>query len=135
MDGFKIPKACIALIALGATAGSTSVSEPIDCMRFSYLSLDVYGSSVAATSNRPSVLKLTESDSTDATTFADIVELVGDGTGGFIIPAWHTNSATRKVVKMSVDLRARKRFLRLSVSPRVQQDFVVVANLLAGEVT
>src|SRR3954471_20277831 len=92
MRSFAPPKSVIALVALATTNGSTSVSEPIDCVGYSYLSLDVYGSPIAAASNRPTGLKL------------------------------------------AVDCRARKRWLKLSVSPRTTQDFFAIANLMHGEI-
>ena len=129
-----IPKSVIALNTLGATNGA-SVTGNIDCVGYDYLVLDVYTSTVAAASNRPSTLKLSESDTTDATNFSDIAALVGDGTGGFTIPNWFTNTATQQCVKFCVDLRARKRYLKLTAVPRTTQDVIAIANLMSPEVT
>ena len=126
-------KSVIVLTSAGITNGATA-SANIDCIGFDFLTLDVFGSTVAATSNKPSVLKISESDTTNATDFADVTALVGGGTGGFTIPNWATNTTTNKTVKFNVDLRTRKRYLKLTISPLTTQDLYAFGNLFMAEI-
>jgi len=127
---FAPPKNILVLDARGVTAGATA-SATFEHARFGFVSLDIYGSSVAAATNRPSTIMLSESDTTEATAFEAIASLVGDGSHGFVIPNWYTSTATRQVVKINIDLRTRKRYLLLSITPRTTQDFIAMANLVA----
>lgn len=131
---FNPGKSVVAIHKLASTVGET-VTGVIDRLGFDFLMLDLVTTTVGATSNRPSVLKLSESDITDATGYSDITALVGDGTGGFTIPNWFTNTATELVVSFNVDLRTRKRYLKLSVSVRTTQDLTAVGKLLQSEQT
>jgi hypothetical protein len=84
--------------------------------------------------HRPSVLMLSGSDTTDATAFAAIKALFGDGAQGFQIPEWHADSATQKSLKFNIDCRARKRDLNLTIVPCTTQDCLCVVNLNAAEI-
>ena len=66
---------------------------------------------------------------------SDITAFVGDGTGGWTVPAWHTQTADAKCVKFDVDLRHRKRYLKLTITPVTTQDFIAIANLGRNEAT
>jgi len=119
-------KQVIAISQASATNAATATGQ-IDTLGFDYVSIDVITATSNAVSNNPSVLKLSESDTTDATNYSDITEFVGDGTGGFTIP----NSVTSGNwgVKFNVDLRAKKRYLKVSVSPVTTQVITAIANL------
>jgi len=101
------------------TAAATATGR-IDCAGYGFLSLDVVlGSINSSTSNQPTVLKLGEADVTNTSSMTDIVAFTG-GTAvstsvGFVIPVGVT--AASNVVKFNIDLRSRKRYLLLSVSP------------------
>jgi hypothetical protein len=125
-------KSVVMLRAAGVTNAGTA-SANIDCIGYDTLDLDIASTTSNNTTNNPSVLKLSHSDTTDATNFSDITEFVGDGTGGFTVPAWHTQTADEKTVKMVVDLRHRKRYLKLTISPVTTQDFLALARLTRGE--
>ena len=68
-----------------------------------------------STASKPQVLKLQESDSTEATTFVDIPEMVGDGASGFTIPPADTVNA--QAINLGLDLKGRKRNIRAQVQP------------------
>ena len=110
---------------------AATASGNIDRQGFDFMSLDVTMSTSNDTTNNPSVLKLSESDDTVVTNFVDIAAAVGDGVGGFTIP----NAVTEGTwgVKLNVDLRGRKRYLKLSASPVTTQVIAAVANLSAGD--
>ena len=103
----------VAIKPQSVTSGATA-SGYVDCLDFEEAAVDVILDSQASTTSNPSVLKLSHSDITDATGFADITGFVGDDTNGFVIPAAGT-AAT--VVRLNVDMRARKRYLKVAVSP------------------
>jgi hypothetical protein len=127
------PKSVIMIQKSASTVGET-VTGVVDRLGFDFVTIDLITTTVAATTNRPTVLKLAESDITDSTGYTDITALVGDGTGGFTIPSWHTQTADAKAVKFNVDCRTRKRYLKLSVSVRTTQDLNAVANLFLPEI-
>ena len=104
----------VAIKPQSVTSGATA-SGYVDCLGYDEAAVDVVLDSQASTTSNPSVLKLSQSDITDATGFADITGFVGDATDGFVIPA--AGGAAPTVVRLNVDLRARKRYLRVQVSP------------------
>lgn len=127
-------KSVILLQSAGITAGGTA-SANLDCVGFDYLELDVFATTSNNATNNPSVLKLSESDITDATGFSDVTAFVGDGTGGFTVPASPTTTTANTPVKFAVDLRHRKRYLKLTVSPLTTQDIWAIAELAKAEVS
>lgn len=131
---FPQSKAVVFLLTTSATNAATVTSQNLDCKGFDFVSIDLISTTSNNTSNKPSVLKLQEADDTNATSFADVAAFVGGGVGGFTIPNWHTNTATALPLKMNVDMRHRKRYLRLLVSPVTTQDFTAIANLHRGEI-
>lgn len=120
------------ILGTGVTNGAT-VTANIDTLGFDSVALDVIMGTADVVSNKPSVLKLAESDDTVVTNFADVTAFVGGGTGGFTIPSADTSNAN--IYRFNVDCRARKRYLRLSVSPRTTQAVVIDARLGRPEVS
>ena len=84
--------------------------------------------SAASTSNNPTTLKLSESDDTEATNFSDITGFEGDATDGFTIPA--VSGTLPTVVDMNVDCRARKRYLKVTLTPGVATQIVGATAVL-----
>ena len=103
----------VAVIAPASTATNATASGTIDTLGYDEVKVCVLLDSAAATSSNPSVLKLDESD--DLTTYADITGFEGDATDGFTVPA--ADTANPQVVELNVDCRARKRYLRVQVTP------------------
>lgn len=124
------PKQVI-VINQSSTTNAETASGNIDTMGYDFLSLDVITTTSNAVTNNPSVLKLAESDDTVVSNFSDITEFVGDGTGGFTIPDAVTSGDWG--VKFNVDLRGRKRYLKLSVSPVTTQTISGIGNLTKAE--
>lgn len=103
----------VAIKPQSVTSGATA-SGFVDTLGYDEAAVDVVLDSQASTTSNPSVLKLMQSDITDATGFANITGFVGDATDGFVIPPAGTAVT---VVRLNVDMRARKRYLRVDVSP------------------
>lgn len=128
---FPQSKAVVFLQTTQETNGGTITSQNLDCMGFDFVSIDVVQTTSNNTTNNPSTLKLQHSDTTNATDFSDISGLVGDT--DFTIPTVGTNTSTVQSYKFNVDMRHRKRYLRLLVTPVTTQSFTAVANLHGGE--
>jgi hypothetical protein len=130
------PKALVVLTPKSYTAAGTALSAALDVSGHDYLSLDVCLGTADTTSHQPTVLKLSESDDT-TTTVTDIVAFTGgtatSTTVGYVIPAGDTSNAT--IIKMNVDLKKRKRYLRLALTAATVQLISVTANLFMSEQT
>lgn len=114
--------------AVGSTATSTLT---IDRLGYDHVSVSAIRASNASTVFA-SVLKVEESDSV-STNYTDVTALVGGGTGGFTIPAVSDTNAAA-VVQMDVDCRARKRYLRVSMTPGASATLALVAGMSKAEV-
>ncbi len=116
-----------------SVATNATVTANFDTLGYDWATVDVFGAT-AATNNQPTVLKLSEGDTTSS--FTDITGFVGgtavDATHGFVIPAQVTTGFYN--TKFNIDLRARKRYLQISIgSPGAATAFSAVANLGRGE--
>lgn len=112
--------------AVGATATSTLT---IDRLGYDHVSVSAIRASNASTVFA-SVLKVEESD--DNSSYSNVTALVGGGTGGFSIPAVSdTNNAA--IVKMDIDARAKKRYLKVSMTPGASATLGIVARLSKAE--
>jgi hypothetical protein len=113
--------------AVGSTATSTLT---VDRIGYDHVSVSAIRAGNASTVFA-SVLKVEESDNNSD--YTDVTALVGGGTGGFTIPAVaDTNSAA--IVQMDIDCRARKRYLKVSMTPGVTATLGIVAGLSKAEV-
>ena len=104
----------VAVIKPQSVATTATVTGNIDTLGYDEVKVCVLLDSSASTSNNPATLKLSESDDTVVTNFADITGLEGDATDGFTIPAVSASLPT--VVDLNVDCRARKRYLKLTLT-------------------
>ena len=104
----------VAIKPQSVTSGATA-SGYVDCLGYHEAAVDVALDSQSSTTSNPSVLKIMESDDTVASNFAAITAFTGDGVGGFTIPAASGTAPT--IVRLNVDLRKRKRYLKVFVSP------------------
>ena len=124
------PKAVLALATTSVTNAGTATGV-VDTLGYSRLSLDVLQTTSNAVTNNLSVCKLSESDTTDATNYSDITKFVGDGAGGFTIPAADTSNS--QLYKFNLDLKGRKRYIKFTGSPVTTQSLTAIANLTRGE--
>ena len=110
-----------------ASVGSSAVTLTIDSLGYDYASVTVLRASNASTVFA-SVLKIEESD--DNSSYANVTGLVG-GTD-FTIPAV-SDTASAAIVKLDVDTKARKRYLKVTATPAVSVNTVVAARLSRGD--
>ena len=122
------PRKQTIMISPASFTNGATASGNVDTRGFDYVEIDLIMATADVVSNIPSVLKLSEADVTDVTSFANISGAVG-GTD-FTIAA---STSVANGYKFCVDLRGRKRYIKLSVSPRTTQISGAVANLGRGE--
>lgn len=128
MSNLTKTKQVIAINQASTTNGATATGN-IDTLGYDFATIDVITTTSNDTTNNPSVLKLSESDDTVVTNFADVSGMVGDT--DFTIPAAVTQGNWG--MKFNVDLRGRKRYLKVSVTPVTTQVITAVANLSNGD--
>lgn len=125
----------VAINAVSATNGATITSSNIDLIGASFATIDVIATTQDTTSDNPTVFKIQECDTTVASSFADVTTFVG-GTAtstsvGWVIPNGVTSGNNQ--YKFNIDCRARKRYLRMLISPVTTQTFSAIANLGRNE--
>jgi hypothetical protein len=113
-------------LVVGSTATTTLT---VDRRGYDQVSVLVMKNGVSGATSFASVLKVAESD--DNSSYTDVTALVKDGVGGFTVPAVSTSVVS--TVKMDVDCLARKRYLRVIVTPDATATVSVVALLSRGE--
>lgn len=114
------------------TNGATA-SGYIDRIGFDYLLANVDASAADVVSNKPTVLKLSHSDTTDSTAFADISGFVG-GTD-FTVANSLTATTAQNTYQFGVDLRGKKRYIKVTVSPQTTQVVAATGFLFRGKQT
>lgn len=119
------------MLAPTSTTNAATSTGSVDTLGYDYLSIDVIQATSNNTTNNLSVCKLSESDTTDATNYSDITKFVGDGVGGFTVPVADTSN--HQLYKFNLDLRGRKRYIKITMSPVTTQILQAVANLGRAE--
>ena len=123
-----------AFIGTADTTTSQTATHTIDCLGYAYASVDVVFEPAAATTDAICrALKIEESDASGSG-YSDITALVGNGTGGFAIPTSGSRTAGSNVVRLNVDLRGKKRYLRVNATPVAASVVASVVRLGRGEV-
>lgn len=116
--------------AIGATATATLT---IDTLGYDHASVSVLRAANASTVFA-NVIKVEESD--DNSSYANVTALVGGGTGGFTIPAIAASATgSASIMKLDVDTKAKKRYLKVSYTPGASATVSIVARLGRGEVS
>ena len=113
--------------AVPTAVGSSAVTLTVDTLGYDYASVTVLRASNASTVFA-SVLKVEESD--DNSSYANVSGYVG-GTD-FTIPVV-SDTASAAIVKLDVDTKARKRYLKVTATPAVSVNTVVAARLSRGD--
>lgn len=116
------------VVATLPATGSSAVTLTVDTLGYDYASLAVLRGSNASTVFA-SVLKVEESD--DNSTYTSVSGFVG-GTD-FTIPTV-TDTAGTSVVKLDVDTKARKRYLKVTATPSTSIPVAITGRLSRGEV-
>ena len=116
--------------AVGATATATLT---IDTLGYDHASVSVLRASNASTVFANAV-KVEESD--DNSSYSNVTALVGGGTGGFTLPAIAASATgSSSILKLDVDTKAKKRYLKVSYTPGASATVAIVARLGRGEVS
>jgi len=112
-----------------STTNAATATGNIDTLGWDYVTIDVITTTSNNVTNNPSVLKISEADTTDATNFSDVTGTRGDT--DWTIP----NSVTSGNwgIKFNIDCKARKRYLKVTVSPVTTQTITAIANLSKGD--
>lgn len=126
------PKIVFALDETSTTAAATATAR-FDTLGYDQLSILVRAGTANVVSNKPTVLKLQEADTTDASNLANISGFVG-GTD-FTIPNANTvaTATLQNDYQFNVDLRGRKRYIVVAISPATTQLIKAVGILTRGE--
>lgn len=127
MYPMKATKKLMFQLATGATAGETQTAT-VDTLGYDVAHF-IHTFSSVATNKQPTVCKIEEGDTTSsfATWSAGMVGGTAANTSGFFtIPAGDTNGVN--LYQLDVDCRARKRYLKFTVSPAttVQEQLLVI---------
>jgi hypothetical protein len=123
-----------AIIGTADTTTSQTAQHTIDTLGFAYASVDVVFEANAATTDAICrAIKIDESDASGSG-YADVAALVGGGASGFSIPSSGSRTAGSNVVRLNIDLRGRKRYLRVNATPTAAGVVASVARLGRGEI-
>lgn len=128
---FPNPKTMVMLQTTSATNGETVTSQNLDTKGADVVYIDVVQTTSNNTTNNPATFKLQHSDTTDVPSFSDISGFVGDT--DWTIPTVGTNTSTVSSYKFKVDVRHKKRYLRMLISPITTQSFTAIANMFGTE--
>lgn len=105
----------------GITNAGTCDTQYFDVQGYDYASIDVLLGTSNNTTNKPSVFNLEECDTTVSSSFASVTGFVA-GTD-WTVPAMITATSNgNNIIRFDVDCRARKRYLRLKISPVTTQE-------------
>lgn len=121
----------VASLDVGTTASSGTATLTIDRLDYDHASISVMRASNSVTTFA-TILKVQESD--DNSSFSDVTALVGGGTGGFTIPTV-SNTSAAAIVKLDVDCRARKRYLKVLYTPTTAVNVAIEARLARPHVS
>ena len=113
----------------GSTAGVTTLTGSVDCKGFSYAQILVVANSTAAVHTTSSNNALEESDDSTASFVA--ISAAASGTG--YTPTTNTVASTGPKIIYNVDLRGRKRYLKVTAGLAATATGVgLIAHLTKG---
>jgi hypothetical protein len=124
----------VASIGTADTATDATFAHTIDTLGYDYASVDVvFEAGTASTQDLALALSLSQSDVDAATSYSTITEFVGGGSGGFTIPTSMSSTASN-VARFNLDLRGKKRYLKVSATPADDSVVCSVARLGKADV-
>jgi hypothetical protein len=118
--------ATIVVIKPTSLATTATATGNVDTLGVEEVAINVQLDSVAAPTSNPVVLKVSEADDTETTSFANITELVGDT--AFTIPL--ADGSDPQNIRFNIDCRARKRYLKVSLTPAGTTQLIAVSATL-----
>lgn len=122
------PRTVCAIVPISKTNAATATGESIDTMGYDHCIIHVCASTADVVSNKPTVLKVQESATTDASNYADI----SGALGGTDFTVANSLTSLPNNYAFHIDTRARKRYLRVLVSPATTQVIAGSASLTMG---
>jgi hypothetical protein len=120
--------AALPAAVIGSTATATLT---IDRLGYDHVSVSAIRASNESTVFA-NALKVEESDSLSSN-YSNVTALVGGGSGGFTIPAVSA-TGDASIVQFDIDCRAKKRYLKVSMTPGASANVAIVAGLSKAEV-
>ena len=115
--------------AIGATA---TAALTIDTVGYDYASITVLRASNSSTTFA-NVLKVEQSDSSGSD-YSNLTPFVMGTTGGFTVPAiTAAGTASTSVVKLDINTKALKRYLKVSYTPGASANVAITGRLSRGE--
>lgn len=116
-----------------SVAASATYTHEIDTLGYKYASIDVMFSPFTASNvSIASVLKVGEADTSGATA-ADVTGLRGGTDFTIAATGASTGANIGAIARFNVDLRGRKRYLTVSVSPSTTVAVITNARLSKGD--
>lgn len=109
---------------------SQTATLTLDTLGFEYASIDVVYGPAASTSSVAQTLTLQHADAATGT-YSNVTGFTGDLKPA--IYAGQTVTDTMTEVRLDVDMRGKKRYLRVQTSPNTDTVIVVAARLGKGE--
>ena len=121
-----------------STSDNATVTGRVDTLGYNYAIVNIHRDTAAATSSKPSELKLSHGDVSNVSSTSAIVALTGGAalstSVGFVIPAADDTNAD--VFSFKVDLRGKKRYLFAHFSPLDASTYnACTALLFSGDQT
>jgi hypothetical protein len=117
-------------IAFVSTTNGATTTGTVDRLNWDYATFDVFLPTSDALTNNPATLRVLHSDTTDSTNFSAIATGDTDFTIPNCVTAASNNTAVFATINLS--LQARKRYLKIEVSPLTTQVIVAQCTLQRG---
>jgi len=134
---------CICMIPPATVAAASTTEAGLDRLGYDYCTIDVINGAIATDATAVTYLQLSESDTVLPTAYTDgtaIVAFTGaaatSATAGFVLPTPSTCTVVPvgSNFRFNVDLRGRKRYLGLLVTPGQSWALSAVAMLSRAHV-
>ena len=134
---------CVCMIAPGTVGAASTTEAGIDTLGYDYCTIDVINGNIATNATAVTFIQVSESDTVLPTAYTDgaaIVALTGaaatSATAGFVLPTPSTCTVVPvgSNFRFNIDLRGRKRYLGLLVTPAQTWSLSAVAMLSRAHV-
>jgi hypothetical protein len=122
-------KTVTAIVPISKTNAATATGEIVDTLGFRHCVIHIFASTADVVSNKPTVLKVQQSDTTDSTNFADISGAIG----GTDFTVANSLTSLPNNYQFNINMLGRKRYLKALVSPATTQVIGGSAILFRGE--
>ena len=121
-----------------STTAAATAAGYVDTLGYDFVTIDVILPTADVVSNKPTVLRILETDATQPTASTNYATISGFVSGtDYTIPNAITSATSISLpfAVFNVDTRARKRYIRCEVSPATTQVVTIEATLTRAEQT